>query len=90
MKELHSIVHGRVQGVGFRRLILHYAEKYLLRGITRNLSDGTVEICAQGSQKSLELFLQDLKQHKGAPQIKSIETSYKEAVKKFEDFRIIY
>lgn len=43
------IVRGRVQGVGFRWFVEHSANAIGLRGWTRNLDDGSVEVYAVGS-----------------------------------------
>jgi acylphosphatase len=56
MKRVHFIVTGRVQGVGFRYFCLEEAERYGLSGYARNLKDGSVEIEAEGDEKSLEAF----------------------------------
>ncbi len=45
---LHVIVHGRVQGVGFRWFVRTEARRLGLAGWVRNVSDGTVELRAAG------------------------------------------
>ena len=62
MEELHAIVSGRVQGVGFRATVKYLANGLKLTGYARNLDDGTVEICAQGDKKNLELLMARLKE----------------------------
>ena len=47
------IVHGRVQGVGFRWFVQKQAEELGLRGHTRNLDDGSVEVYAIGTEQQL-------------------------------------
>lgn len=61
MLELIAIIHGNVQGVGFRATSKRFAESLELKGFVRNLSDGTVEICAQGPKKDLEKFIRNLR-----------------------------
>jgi acylphosphatase len=50
------LVTGRVQGVGYRRFTSMEAKALGLKGGTRNLHDGRVEIVACGSRESLEFF----------------------------------
>ena len=56
MLEMKLIVHGRVQGVGYRYSIIEHIEnnQILLRGYISNLPNGTVEILAQGDIESLK------------------------------------
>lgn len=51
------IYHGRVQGVGFRATTAHLARQYPVTGFVRNLTNGTVELQAQGSAEGVEGFL---------------------------------
>jgi acylphosphatase len=54
MERLHAVVHGAVQGVGFRYFLLRRAEELGLQGWVRNQDDGTVELVAEGSRRELE------------------------------------
>jgi acylphosphatase len=58
--ELFAIFRGQVQGVGFRYTAKDLAETHKINGTVRNLSDGSVELVAQGSQEELERFLSHL------------------------------
>jgi acylphosphatase len=53
------LVHytGRVQGVGFRATAEHIATRYPVTGYVRNLSDGRVELWAEGDLFEVEAFL---------------------------------
>lgn len=51
---LHLIVRGRVQGVCFRVSCQDQARRLGLSGWVRNLSDGSVELEAQGQAAALE------------------------------------
>lgn len=46
-------VSGRVQGVGFRWWTRSKALELGLSGFARNLSDGRVEVCAQGGRDTI-------------------------------------
>jgi acylphosphatase len=54
------IVHGKVQGVGFRRATKRLANTMLITGTVENKADGTVKIIAQG--KKLQPFIYMLQQ----------------------------
>ena len=48
---------GRVQGVGFRYMTKSIATGFEIAGTVRNLSDGRVELIAEGNREELEAFL---------------------------------
>lgn len=48
------VVHGRVQGVGFRYFVQNEAKQLVLDGYVKNRADGTVEVCASGSCEQIE------------------------------------
>lgn len=56
MLEMRLVVHGRVQGVGYRYSIIEYIEQHqlMVRGYIWNKANGTVEILAQGDIETLK------------------------------------
>lgn len=59
-KRWKLLFSGVVQGVGFRFAVRNFANKYKLKGWVRNLSDGRVELEAEGREEILNNFIQDL------------------------------
>ena len=55
-KHCKFIVHGKVQGVGFRFSCAEAAYKYSILGFVKNRIDGTVYIEAEGNSENLTLF----------------------------------
>ena len=55
---VHIIIHGQVQGVFFRASAQARASELSLTGWVRNLSNGTVEVHAEGKRESLNLFIE--------------------------------
>jgi acylphosphatase len=88
--ELHAIIHGTVQGVFFRAKTVEFSEPLGIFGTVSNLSDGTVEIYAHGTQKQLENLLEALQGPGGPGTIKQIVKEYKTPSKLYEDFKIIH
>ncbi|MBA17550.1 MAG: acylphosphatase [Sphingomonas sp.] len=58
----HLFVSGRVQGVFFRDWTVATARQLGLVGWVRNLSDGRVEIVAQGDQTAVERLIAQCRQ----------------------------
>jgi acylphosphatase len=57
---LEAVVHGRVQGVGFRFFVLREAAHRRLDGWVANEAGGGVRCVAQGARRDLEAFAQAL------------------------------
>src|SRR5436305_14642753 len=57
---------GRVQGVGFRMAAVHLGRDLALAGTVRNLSDGRVELVAEGEGKEIDRLVTRLREHFGA------------------------
>jgi acylphosphatase len=56
------LIHGRVQGVGFRAWIHHQAELHGLKGWVRNRRDGAVEAVFSGPDDLVEVMLKACRQ----------------------------
>jgi acylphosphatase len=53
-------ITGKVQGVGFRQFTLESALRMGVKGIVRNTDDGAVYCEAEGGEKVLQLFMDQL------------------------------
>lgn len=58
--QLRAVVHGEVQGVGFRYWTRRQARELGLTGYVRNRWNGTVEVVAEGQKASLQRLLNRL------------------------------
>lgn len=56
------VVEGRVQGVGYRYFVQREADRLGLTGYARNLSDGRVEVVADGATADLHALETALRQ----------------------------
>jgi len=54
---------GRVQGVGFRATTASMARQCAITGWVRNLSDGRVELLAEGEAAEVERFLHYVREY---------------------------
>lgn len=90
MKEiLHYNIHiiGRVQGVGFRWSAATEARARGIKGYVKNLSDGSVYIEAEGSDKELDALVEWCKEGPGLSVVENVDVESSVPVN-FTDFRI--
>jgi acylphosphatase len=88
--EVRLIVHGIVQGVGYRSLVKNAANKHGIRGFVRNVSDGSVEIVAIGDAKSMRDFEREISvNYSYGPQVMHVERKeYEQEDADYAGFRI--
>ncbi len=53
-------INGLVQGVGFRFFTQRAASRHQVRGYVKNLEDGRVEAYAEGDEKAIKEFYEEL------------------------------
>jgi hydrogenase maturation protein HypF len=83
-------VSGIVQGVGFRPFVYRTAVENGLVGYVRNRGDAYVEIVVEGSKRSIQYFLRDLKEKKPPlARIENIIVQYLEEKNEFDKFAIV-
>lgn len=90
MKRMHIIVHGRVQGVGFRFFTQQQAEENNIKGWVRNKPDGTVEAEAEGEPQKLDTFINKIKA--GSPFSKVTDVHLQEIndLKNYKQFSTVH
>jgi acylphosphatase len=86
-QQVHVYYSGRVQGVGFRYTAIHLAQELEITGWVKNLSDGRVEILAEGQEDVLESFLDKIKSSFSS-HIREVLLDWKPATGEFSDFTI--
>ena len=77
-KRLEAYVHGFVQGVGFRYFIMRNALKLNLTGFAKNLSNGDVQVVAEGEEKDLIKLLGILKRGNSFSHVENVDYAFKE------------
>lgn len=88
MEERHIYVTGTVQGVGFRAAVKRHAQLFNIKGYAKNLSDGRVEICAQGTPDQINEFVHRIQTHSALASISHIETKLNPIQEYFSSFEI--
>ncbi|WP_282034323.1 acylphosphatase [Metabacillus indicus] len=89
MKTIHLIVHGHVQGVGFRYFAQSAAQSKKVTGWVRNKEDGTVEAAAQGTENQLQSFVDTLRSGNRYARVEEIKVSEADQDQTYAGFKII-
>jgi acylphosphatase len=80
------VVHGRVQGVGFREFMRREAVRHGLTGWVRNRRDGTVEAVIEGDTAAVEALVAWAGDGPPSAQVTSIEVEAADGA--FEGFEV--
>lgn len=83
------VVHGRVQGVGFRYFARRAARALGLKGWVRNREDGAVEVVATGGAEALASLRRELLRGPGYAHVERLEEQALDASSRFDDFEIV-
>ncbi|MBU1120796.1 acylphosphatase [Candidatus Micrarchaeota archaeon] len=88
-KRIHLMVTGVVQGVGFRFAVRNLADSIRVNGFVRNVSDGRVEIVAEGREEVLKRMIEEIRNF-NFTHVKKVEEKWEETKNEFNEFEIRY
>ena len=72
MERIRFVVHGNVQGVGYRWFSAKQAALLRLTGFAKNLADGSVEVEVQGSPDQIVSFYERLREGPRSARVTSV------------------
>ena len=87
--QLHAIVEGYVQGVGFRFFVQQTAKQLRLTGWVRNTWDDKVEVCAEGSRQDLEKLAELLRSGPTSAHVTALKADWQPASGIFSSFKVL-
>ena len=82
-------VAGTVQGVLFRQFCKENADKLGLKGFTRNLKNGNVEIIVEGDIDNVDKMVEVVRKGPKHAMIKNVDAEEKRWSGEFEGFKIL-
>ena len=85
---LHIVVHGHVQGVGFRNFVQKHALALDILGWVRNRPEGTVEIWAEGPRAALDTLVSRIGRGPRHGLVRRLEHEWYTAKDTFQGFDI--
>ena len=87
-QRLEAVVHGRVQGVGFRFHVVRAADRLGLHGWVANESDGAVRCVAEGPPEVLAVLLAELRTGPAGAQVDRVDEAWSAATGEFARFSV--
>jgi acylphosphatase len=90
LERLHAVVHGDVQGVGFRYFVQRKAQQLGLRGGVRNNDDGTVEVVAEGPRPDLEQLKRTLDEGPRMARVDRVDARWSSATGTLQGFDLAW
>ena len=86
MKRLIAHVSGKVQGVGYRSMVVTLARTLDLKGYIENLADGKAFIIAEGPKEDLARFVRAIRIDNAKIKVEGIVIDCREATGEFSNF----
>ena len=86
LASLQAFIYGRVQGVFFRAFVVKHATELNITGYARNISNGSVEVQAEGQRKHLEELVGYLEAGPPAADVESLVTNWSEYTGNYSGF----
>ncbi len=84
------IVHGRVQGVGFRYFTLRTADRLGVTGTVANKYQGTVEVRCAGSRERLDNFILCLRSGPANSEVSGVDVDWDSEPLRYTGFSIAF
>lgn len=89
-EEIRCVILGRVQMVMYRDFAQRKSRDFNVVGYIRNLSDGSVEVVAQGTPDELKGFVEKLNEGSILSRVDSVSVEWRAPTERFDDFNIRY
>ena len=90
MTEIYCIVTGEVQNVRYRDYDQVSAGTLGITGWIKNLPDGTVAVCAQGTPDTLKDFVEYLHEGSLKAKVEGVSVEWRTTKRAHDDFSIRY
>lgn len=89
-EQLHVLISGMVQGVGFRHATYRQALKLGLSGWVRNLPDGRVEAVVQGDRPVIDQMLAWCRKGPALARVDRVDATWESVHTPYTDFEITF
>ncbi|AZY50718.1 acylphosphatase [Bordetella avium] len=86
IETLFIIVHGKVQGVGYRHATVRRAHMLGVTGWVQNMENGTVQAMVQGSPDQVDHMLEWMRRGPPAASVTELESRREDGGRRFKHF----
>lgn len=90
LRRAHLLVHGRVQGVGFRAFVQSQAVRRALKGWVKNLPDGRVESEVEGDEALVNEFIRTVRRGPPLARVQNVDLEWINPHARDSSFEIMY
>jgi acylphosphatase len=90
MSNVHLVISGDVQGVGYRKWALKEAQNLQVVGWVKNREDKAVEIVASAPRSVLDIFISRCRKGPELAVVKDVYIASEDSPQEFEVFSVIY
>ena len=88
-RQIVAFANGRVQGVGYRAFCADEATLLGVTGYAKNLSDGRVEVVAEGDESSLRQFVERMREGPRWSRLEDVIYRWEEPAGAFAGFEVV-
>jgi len=88
-KSVRLVIIGTVQGVFFRNFIKENADKLGIRGFTRNIESGDVEVIAEGNMQDVDSFIELCRKGPKFANIREVKVEEKRFSGDYKEFKVL-
>lgn len=88
MIEMNCVITGKVQNVAYRAYVQDAADELGVVGWVKNMSDGSVLVCAQGMGDVLKEFVEYLHEGSLSADVEAVSVEWATARESYDDFSI--
>ena len=89
-KAIHCVISGRVQMVMYRDFATRTATKMNIVGCVQNISDGSVDLVAEGEENALLMYIEALKKGSLLSHVEQVDVHWQVAEGEYSTFDIVY
>jgi acylphosphatase len=90
VNRVHLLIHGDVQGVGYRQWVVHIVKGTGITGWVKNREDRSVELVAEGETQTLRTLVSKCRKGPEVAWVRQVDETWQTATHTFSEFVVIY